>query len=353
MSRIPLRAHFVATLVVVAFLLHASAPFARAQSSSGASLAAERQDQDLGTATAARYAFHVSFWLNLHNFLYVEARLRQGIDDSGLGARGNLVLDTSRAHPAMTEEARRWSDAVERFRTLILPRPLPDSVVIVVENRLARTADSSTLDDVDLDPALREVLRQAAPAYRALWWRIHDARDRSWIATQREYLDRYGVPLLQRLASVFQSEWPADPVRVDATVYANWFGAYTTLEPAHITISTSAVGSQGSWGLEVLVHETGHLLLAPVDSAIAAAARRQGRKPPPFLSHLLLFHTAGALVRELVPEHVTYAEEYGIWAQNATAREYQALLRDEWQPYLEGTRGFAEAIERLVRDSPP
>ena len=41
----------------------------------------------------------------------------------------------------------------------------------------------------------------------------------------------------KELSAAYQTPWPADPIRTDVAEYASWAGAYTVLEPTHITIS--------------------------------------------------------------------------------------------------------------------
>jgi hypothetical protein len=88
--------------------------------------------------------------------------------------------------------------------------------------------------------------------------------------------------------------------------------------------------------------------IAALDSALVATAVRQSRVLPRELAHLILFYTAGEAVRTLVPDHVPYAESFGVWTQNESARRYRALIEREWQPHLEGCRSFAEAVARIV-----
>jgi hypothetical protein len=168
----------------------------------------------------------------------------------------------------------------------------------------------------------------------------------------RQLLDRYAACLAPRVGAVLGGAWPRAPIRVDASVYATWFGAYATLAPPRVTVTSTGVGSQGMYGLEVLLHEAGHSLLGPVDSALAAAARQRGRQLPPELSHLILFYTAGELVRAVDPTYVPYAERFGIWSKNGTARRYHKLLGREWQPYLDGRTTLDATVERLVDELP-
>jgi hypothetical protein len=235
--------------------------------------------------------------------------------------------------------------------------PKVDSVFIQLNVRLAEAAEAGELPDVviapPLSPSLGDALRAAAPIYRAVWWPAHDRRNRRWIAAMREQLVAGGACLLRREAALFRGRWPLAAVPVEASVYASWFGAYTSLAPLQITVSSVAVGTQGTLGLEVLLHEAGHAVLAPVDSALAASARHQRRRLPGELSHLLLFYTAGALVRTGAPTHVPFAEQFGVWRQNVTARRYLGILEKAWWPYLAGEIDFDAAIDGVVRELDP
>ena len=45
------------------------------------------------------------------------------------------------------------------------------------------------------------------------------------------------------MVKVFEAPWPGNPVRVDIVAYANWAGAYTTIEPTRPTISSLVTGA--------------------------------------------------------------------------------------------------------------
>jgi hypothetical protein len=327
----------------------ASAPAASPLAPPSLAPAAARQCVPVAGGASSHFDFRSSFWLNLHNFLFKEARRRRGMQDEGLGSRGNLAADTAGSRPLTDAERRAWTGALDYYDGVVTKdRRLGDSLVVRINNRLTEASDGGGLADVDLDPTMRAALLAAAPVYREVWWPAHDRRNAAWVGAMRRLLVRHEACLADRAAAVFATAWQPSPIRVDATVYASWFGAYTTLHPAHITISSSAVGSQEMNGLELLLHEGGHTLLARLDSALAAAAERRQRRLPAQLSHLLLFYTTGELVRGEVPGHVPYAETFGIWRRNETVRGYRALIAREWQPYLDGRVGFADAVDRLV-----
>jgi hypothetical protein len=223
-----------------------------------------------------------------------------------------------------------------------------DSLVQNVNTVLTRVSPNDDLDAVALHPELRRVLKDVMSIYRSAWWPAHDARNQRWIASMRTELAGRETCLRQRAEVVFRAGWPS-PVHVDATVYASWFGAYSIHHPTRVTITANAQGSQDEYGLEVLLHETAHGMLDRVESALADEATRQGKRLPPELSHLVLFYTAGALMKEQMPDYVPFAERFGIWSRNDRTRRYHAVIEQEWQPYLSGERTFADAIGALVQ----
>lgn len=335
-------------------MLRVTCAFALFAAPDGAAQRAARSTPDACAIAPERssFVFRSGFWLNLHNFLHRAAKERRGIHDEVPAAMTVAAADTAHVRVLTSEESRVWEAALRVYVSDSLASGRADSIVQRLNERLATAAGDGDLRDVDIDPGVRDALRRAAPVYRAVWWPAHDRRNRDWIASLRALLGPREACLSRRVASAFAGSWPAAPVVVDASVYASWFGAYSTQRPLHITLSSNARGNQGSLGVETLLHETGHALTGPVDSALAATATRERRLLPRQLGHLLLFYTVGEVVREYVPAHVPYAEAFGIWDQSAPARGYRTLLEREWRPYLEGRTSFPDAITGIVRRLP-
>jgi len=313
------------------------------QTSSGCALPAGRSS----------FVFRSGFWLNLHNFLHRGAKERQGINNELPAAMTVAVEDTVRARPLTPPEQRAWESALQVYVTNQLALGKSDSIVQRLNERLAAARDDGELRDTDIDPAVRQALLTAAPVYRLVWWPVHDRRNREWIASLQALFGPREACLARSMARALAAEWPALPIIVDASVYASWFGAYMTQHPVHITMSSNARGNQGSLGIEGLLHEAGHSLTGPLDSALAVTAARTGHVLPRELAHLTLFYTAGETVHDQIPDHVPYAASFGVWKQSADAQRYRALLDREWRPHLQGVRSFAEAISRVVERLPP
>jgi hypothetical protein len=93
-------------------------------------------------------------------------------------------------------------------------------------------------------------------------------------------------------------------------------------------------------------------MTGPIESALREAAAHEHRQLPGELAHLMLFYSVGKVVREYFPDHIPYADTFGLWQQNRRAERYHSLLQQEWQPYLSGRRGFSDAILHVVRGLP-
>jgi hypothetical protein len=89
-----------------------------------------------------------------------------------------------------------------------------------------------------------------------MWQKVNDA-NRRWIV-QTPLIGRYGAQLATELEQCYQTAWPFDSVRVDVVNYANWAGAFTTLYPTRITISSIDAANQNTAALKILFHEAPH-----------------------------------------------------------------------------------------------
>jgi hypothetical protein len=238
--------------------------------------------------------------------------------------------------------------------------------MILLKNQLGDFEDCDELSgaskktcDAGLPPKITQVLDSAAPVYRAHWWLEQDRANRKWIAAVSPLVRNRGLELAQRLAEIYQTKWPAEKIRVDVSPYANSAGAYTTLDPLRVTISSTDPRNQGNAAFEVLFHEASHGIAEPVQAAIVRECRQRDKPIPRDLWHALIFYTTGEVIRPVMTSAVTAAsgeapgEEYtpyavreGLYTRGWDA--YLKLLTRFWQPYLEGKSTFDDAIARMV-----
>jgi hypothetical protein len=149
---------------------------------------------------------------------------------------------------------------------------------------------------------------------------------------------------------------------VDLTTFASSTGAYTTLDPLRVTVSSLDARNQGPEALEVLFHEASHGIADSVQDAIFRECRQREKPIPRDLWHALLFYTTGELIRPLALDgsgspsasssggsssgYVPYAVREGLYKRGW--ENYLRILTEYWQPYLDGRVTFDDAIAHMV-----
>lgn len=281
----------------------------------------------------ALFDFHSGFWLNLHLTLYAES-LPSGDqqDEASTNATRQSALAYYKAN--LTSRDLTFDDEMEKLKN-----DLEDQEGL---RHLVASAN--------LSPDLIDVLEKVAPAYRDRLWRKADNANRRWIAGVAPLIDRYGALLAATLAQFYQNDWPSDPIRVDVVNYANWAGAFTTLHPTRITVSSTDVRNQNYAALEILFHEGSHGIIGKLRNVLESECKRQQvRLPGRDLWHAVLFYSTGEAVLRAIPGYVPYAEANGLWRQRPWYM-YSHVLQRDWQPYLDGKTTFDAAISSIVRD---
>lgn len=300
---------------------------------------------------APLFAFHSNFWVNLHQALFHEAKLRAGEPERGL----QVVPPLSAAGMSKQDWAD-WNAAVSFYAAHFGTRrqfgPLGDDQLIEINYDLARQPDDGThLNPAGLPPKMVAVLESAAVIYRKYWWPAHDESNENWIAAQEERVQYLGPTLASAMTKDLHQPWPGAPIRVDVCYYVVALGhALTTLNPAHITFASSDPTNQGLSGFELLFHEASHTFADTTMNALAAEGRAQ-HKDVGDLWHALLFYTSGVELRRALPAperagFTPYAYRYGVY--RGRWLKYRPLLETDWQPYLDGKTGFSNAIHSMV-----
>lgn len=271
--------------------------------------------------------FHNGFWINLHHVLY-----QQALEDG----------------PSLGTDAD-WEAAVAYYRTTFAARDLLfDEGMRALDVVLGEAGSRPDLDGVALDEALRGVLASAAPAYRERSWDAHRAANDAWLARVEPRLDAYFADAAGRLAALLHGRWPETPIRVDLLHYANWAGGYTSYGPDHIRIGVG--DDEGpERAFELLLHESGHLVVDALSERIVATCAARGLAPPRGLWHTVLFFTAGEVARRspaTADDYVPYAVGHGLF-EGRMAPEARAL-EAHWPAYVDGEITLDEALARVV-----
>ncbi len=354
------------------------------------------------------FEFHSGFWINLHHMLYYEAKQRG--TPSPAPQKGSpspqIKLKTMKdAAPALSPAERLvWDSSVDYYAANYANKDLLfNNDLILLKNQLDDFEDCDELSgtrkktcDAGLPPKLTHALEAAAPVYRAHLWPDQDRANRRWVARVAPLVEEQGVGISQRLADIYQTRWPKEKIRVDVSSYANPSGAYTTLDPLRVTISSADPRNQGDEAFEVLFHEASHGIAEPVQSAITRECRQRDKAIPRDLWHALIFYTTGEVIAPLLtpadappqdkqdqpdkedavkpnvpiqpdiaPEptltlkpnlnrppssrketYIPYAIREGLYERGW--KDYLQLLTRFWQPYLDNKSTFDDAIARMV-----
>jgi hypothetical protein len=312
----------------------------------------------LSAAPDQLFDFHSGFWLNLHHFLYQEALKRSNAPGRG---RGDAPASDEPSTSLSGAERQPWDAAIDYYAKNLVKRDLLfDQGLVIVNDHLAKMPDASELRAPGFEPELASVLRQSAPVYRKHWWPSHDAANHKWILSMEPQLKQMGPELADRLSGIYQVEWPKGPdgsaggIRVEVACYANWAGAYTVSHPGLITISSLDDRNFGDSGLEILFHESSHILDWKVEDEISKICKANNLPEPAGLDHVIVFYTAGEVTRIALAKrgdssYIPYANKYGLYTRAPHWKEYYRAVLQCWQPYLDAKVSFDNALISLVK----
>jgi hypothetical protein len=330
--------------------------------------AAAQSQNNFGYGPLPVFELHSGFWINLHHTLYHEARSRTSAapPDKNVRPSGPTLNTTPNAKSAFTSaEQNIWDDAVAYYAANYAAKDLLFSTELIqLKDQLGDFEDCDELSgrkrkfcDAGLPAKLTQILEAAAPVYRAHLWPEHDRANRRWIMRVAPLVREQGVGLSERLADIYRARWPREKIRVDLTGYANASGAYTTADPLRVTISSLDSRNQGAAALEVLFHEGSHGIAEPVQAAIIRECHQRDKAIPRDLWHALVFYTTGEVIRPVLGSsgatagdedggYTPYALREGLYQRGWN--DYFKLLQKFWQPYLDGSASFDDAIARMV-----
>jgi hypothetical protein len=317
------------------------------------------------TGTLPAFEFHSGFWVNLHHFLYLQARI-QSHELTRVGAASTNYSALAATLPANSPGAADWARAVDYYVKTFASRDLwIDLGMGMINDRLGEmdrcpdlSGRSSPSCASGLRPEMIDVLERAASVYRVQWWPAHDGKNRGWIEAQAPQVREMGARLAEPLSDVYRTNWPAQPIRVDLVYYAGPFGSYTTLDPVHVMLSSADPSNQGPSGFELLFYEGSHAIGGSVEDAIVRECHVRGIPIPRDLWHALLFYTTAKMIGRVAPgtprtnssSEIDSALSHN-YSAGLTARGwqgYQLVLEVYWQEYLDGKVGFDHALTAVV-----
>ena len=288
------------------------------------------------------------FWLNLHHFLYVLGRAEGKIPDASRAPVVDAPPEAERILQTLSDhEQQAWTDAVTAYATGMSRKdPIVDDTLAATAGALAARDETAALPDAGIDAATRTALERAARIYRKALWPAHRASNQAWRSSIQPLVDRHGQAVLAFVTRAYDMSWPAAGYPVHLVAYAHPLGAYSTRRSGLIVSTNTNSGTHALYGLELAFHEAMHQWDDAVVQLLREHANKMGKDAPASLPHAIIWLTAGEAVRRVVPEHVPYAEAFGLW--KGPLAPLRAPLQEVWKPYLDGSGSRDEALGALV-----
>lgn len=297
----------------------------------------------------AIFQFHTDeFWLNLHHFLYVLGRAQTGEADSKRDAVVHAPGDSEAGLAKLSAaEQQTWRNTVGFYAgglskmNLIFDEPLSKLTLA-----LAAAGDAAELHDDSIDASVAKTLVSVAPIYRKTWWPAHRGGNVARRDELQKLVAEHGKQVLAFITRAYGMQWDQNGYPVHFSAYANWAGAYSTGGKL-LVVSSLDLSLTGADGLETIFHEGMHQWDDQMIPLLDGIAKSLNVSVPRNLSHAMIFFTAGEAVRSVFPDHVPYAEHYGVWKRGW--EPLQQALEETWKPYLDGKGTRDDALRALLK----
>ena len=150
------------------------------------------------------------------------------------------------------------------------------------------------------------------------------------------------------ITSKYGLEWAPTGYHVHLSGYTNWAGAYSTRGNL-LVVSSLDEAIRAVYGLETIFHEGMHQWDDQISQSLREKATHLSKVVPKDLSHAMIFFTAGEAVRRVFPNHIPYADKFGIWQRGLGP--FKTALEHEWKPYLDGRVSRDEALAELIKQT--
>ena len=110
-----------------------------------------------GAAFLAQFHFESRFWPNLHHFLYILGRARNGASDSGRAAVREAPLDTAGFDALPESQRRAWEDALALYQTNASKLDIGYGPLVDVNYAVADLAGGESLEGVQSVEGVKEI----------------------------------------------------------------------------------------------------------------------------------------------------------------------------------------------------
>jgi len=291
------------------------------------------------------YVFYSSYWLNMHQFLYQQAKKNQLPNIKG-------VDDEARIESLSEDERNRFDQAINYYEQNIIEHHLLfglNDLRVFLQRQQVFSIDGHPFGE-EYDPLFKH-LNAFSPIYRATFWPVHHKKNNEFLESNLDLLKDLETEVIPKLSRLAQAEWLEEKVRVDFSVYTNGVGAYTATRPEpNVVISSADVTTSGNYLLEIVFHESSHLLFTMEDPwrvKIYNRAEELGMEFPRNLWHASLFYLSGRTVQDALAERGIEHEMYMV--KNDVFSSYNdEEFREALKAYYNGDKTLDQTVDKLL-----
>ena len=305
----------------------------------------ERSETDILIGESELYELHSNYWLNLHQFLYQQARQDQLPNIKGVG-------DEARIESLSEEERNRFDQAIKYYEENIIEHHLLfglNDLRVFLQEQQFFSIDEHPFGE-EYDPLFKH-LNAFLPVYKATFWPVHHKKNNEFLESNLDLLKDLETEVIPKLSLMAQAEWPEEKVRVDFSVYTNGVGAYTATRPEpNVVISSADVTASGNYLLEILFHESSHLLFTMQDPwrvKIYNRAEELDMEFPRNLWHASLFYLSGRTVQDALDARGIEHEMYMV--KNDVFSSYNDEgFREALEAYYSADSTLGQTVDKLL-----
>ncbi len=298
------------------------------------------------------FEFHSNFWINLHHFLYQQAK---GDQVTHLQKDGYSILDVgedSIFQILNTDERNILNASIQYYKDHLTDKTLLfdlGKMRLWLQNQDIQIPITDTTFTKDYS----QILNDFSSVYKSRFWEIHDRQNKRIFDEHFLTVNELEVGMIDRLEHFAGYSWPDSKIRIDLTAYASWAGAYTQTRPNfNIIISTLDPFSNQSAFIETVFHEGAHVLFnreSEFRSIIYNMSKEMDIEFPRNLWHASQFYLCGRLVQdELQKRNVNH--ELVMDVKNIFSIINTSKFRSALESYYRNDTDLENTIRALLID---
>ena len=290
------------------------------------------------------FEFYHSFWLNLHHYLYQQAKRDQF-----------RYLDTSADEAILAqlseEEKRIRQKAVDFYAARLIDKHLLfNDSLSQLKRQLISFQENEALDSTSFGIEYERVANNFAGIYSAYFWPVHATISKQKLDSNSVNIKKFEASIFERMEALAHREWPDEKLRIDLSVYTSGNSAYTSNRQMHSVISTADQRSLGYHWTETIFHEASHVLFspsAPVAKEMNRVADSLEVELPRAQWHAVDFYIVGLLMEE---QFASIGIDYSMYmvANNVFGRRLTASFKNSLDQYVNGQEPLNNTMEALV-----